>query len=133
MSTEEGVESPRRSAPGVLLEGVSGFLDNLVMRGIARHKEPDIVELFITDEEAREGGMAAIRMRVPFPCASCGGSGIGCARCNRTGIIEKLFSAWLAIRPDVADGTIVHPSALLPDMRPITFRIRRAVTENRHG
>ena len=42
------------------------------------------------------------------------------------GAFDELFSAWLAIPPDVADGTLLRPSALLPGMQPIAFRVRRA-------
>lgn len=95
-------------APGVLLHRLSGELDNLVSRGIAAQIEPDVVELFVPDEEAASGGMVCVRMRVPAD-----------------GDARALFSAWLAIPPGVEDRALLHPSALLPGMRPIVFRVRR--------
>jgi hypothetical protein len=48
------------------------------------------------------------------------------AQRRATGTIEEPFSAWLAVRPGVADGTIMKPSALFPGaLRPVSFRVRR--------
>ena len=38
---------------------------------------------------------------------------------------SRLFTAWLAVPPEVADGTILTPSALLRGMlTPVSFRVR---------
>ncbi|HEY5938159.1 MAG TPA: DnaJ domain-containing protein [Kofleriaceae bacterium] len=101
---------PRRRAPGVLLTRISRSLDILLAMGVARRVEPDVFELLLDAEEATEGGMVTISMRVPVH--------------GPTGITEELFSAWLAIPPEVADGTVLAPSVLLPGMQPVSFRVR---------
>ena len=118
-----------RRAPGVLLHRLSGPLNVLLARGVARHAGGDVIELFLDEEEVAEGGMVTISMRVPVRCPACArdvAKAAGpCAACGSTRTIEDLFSAWLAIRPGVADGTILHPSAQLPGMlRPVSFRVR---------
>jgi len=46
-------------------------------------------------------------------------------RCGGQGTIEELFSAWLAVPPEVTDGAILAPSELLRGMiRPVRFRMR---------
>jgi curved DNA-binding protein CbpA len=97
-----------RRAPGVMLLRLCASLDALLARGVARH-DGDVIELFLEADEVSEGGMIAISMRVPVR-----GGG------------DAVYSAWLAVRPGVADGTILVPSASLPDMlRPVRFRVRR--------
>jgi hypothetical protein len=101
-----------RRAPEVLLHRLSGPLEALLACGIARHAETGIIELFLEADEVREGGMVTISMRVPV-------------RCGDNRVVDELFSAWLAVRPGVADGTILVPSALLPGMvGEVRFRVR---------
>jgi hypothetical protein len=70
--------------------------------------------------------MITIAMRVPIRCPACASDRTApCDRCGNNRTINDLFSAWLAVPPDAADGDILVPSALLPGMiRPISFRIR---------
>jgi molecular chaperone DnaJ len=123
-----GAEAPamRRRAPGVMLTRLSRPLNILLARGIARRTEDDVIELFLDESEATEGGMVTISMRVPVRCPACAvGGPAACDRCGSRGTVEDLFSAWLAVPPDVADGAILKPSALLPGMvRPVSFRVR---------
>jgi DnaJ-class molecular chaperone len=118
---------PRRPAPGVLLQRLSGSLNGLLACGAARVAEPGIIELYPRAAEIATGGMICITMRVPITCPACRGLAIeACARCASTGTIEELFSAWLAVPPGAPDGEILVPSALLPGMAgTILFRIRR--------
>ena len=117
-----------RRAPGVLLKRLSTALDTLLDWGIARHDENDndIIELFLNAEERSEGGMVAIPMYVAVHCPRCAGDrSPDCPRCQGKGTTDDLFTAWLAVRPGVSDGTMLKPSALLPGMvRPVTFRAR---------
>jgi hypothetical protein len=110
----------------VLLHRLSGPLNALLACGIARWAEGDVIELFIDPEEASEGGMVTISMYVPIRCPSCAPDALGsCARCGTTRTVDELFSAWLAIRPGVAEGALLAPSTLLPGMlRPVSFRVR---------
>jgi len=118
----------RRRAPGIMLARLCGSLNVLVSCGVARHAEADIIELFLSAREAAQGGMITISMRVPVRCPSCGtrgGRAAECRRCEGQGTVEELFSAWLAVPPEIADGTILFPSALLPGMvRRVRFRTR---------
>jgi len=107
-----GVTSPiTRPAPAVMLRRLSGPLNILLTSGAARHAEAGVIELLVNAQEAAQGGMVTISMRVPVN--------------SPKGIVEELFSAWLAIPPGVADGAVLSPSALLPGMvRPVSFRVR---------
>ena len=113
-------------APGVMLSRLTGSLDALLACGIARRAEGDTIELFLNADEAAHGGMVTISMRVKIRCPDCDGNGaVSCVRCGAHRTVDELFSAWLAVRPGVADGTLLAPSALLRGMmRPISFRIR---------
>jgi hypothetical protein len=113
MSLESHDPQPRR-APGVMIQRVCGSLHQLLARGIADYAtdRDDVIELFLKPDEVAQGGMIVISMRVDVN--------------SLDGIRDELFSAWLAVRPDVADGTLLTPSAWLPDMvRHVYFRVRR--------
>ena len=126
MNHESSAEGSER-APGVMLRRLSGPLTALLAGGIARRLDGDVIELLVNEQEASEGGMVYISMRVPVRCPACvGDTSVSCARCGTTGITDETFSAWLAIRPGVADGAVLRPSALFPGMLgPLSFRIRR--------
>ena len=126
MNHQSSSEAPRR-APGVMLRRLSGPLNALLASGIARRLDGDVIELLVNEQEASEGGMVYISMRVPVRCPSCiGDTSVSCARCGTTGVTDEPFSAWLAIRPGVADGAVLPPSALFPGMiGPLSFRVRR--------
>ena len=76
-------------------------------------------------KEAAQGGMVTISMRVPVRCLLCGGRRPACERCGGKGAVYQLYSAWLAVVPEIADGTLLAPTAMLGGMlRPVRFRIR---------
>jgi len=110
-----------------MLRRLSGPLNALLACGVARRLDGDVIELLVNEQEASEGGMVYISMRVPVRCPTCvGDKSVSCARCGTTGIADEPFSAWLAIRPGVPDGAVLRPSALLPGMiGPLSFRVRR--------
>jgi molecular chaperone DnaJ len=119
----EPVSTPRRRAPGAMLSRLSGPLNALLACGAARRESPELIELFLNPQEAAQGGMVAISMRVRVRCPSCEPAG-SCAGCGGRGV-EELFSAWLAISPGIRDGSLIDPSALLRGMiHPLRFRIR---------
>jgi hypothetical protein len=100
--------APRKRAPGVLLTRISGVLPILIGRGVVREIAPGEYDILLDAEEATSGGMITIAMDVAVAD--------GTAR----------FSAWLAVPPDVVDGTEVRPSTLLPDMLAVPrFWLRR--------
>ncbi len=98
-------------APSVMLDRLRGPLNSLLMRDVAEWVDSSLIDLFLTAEEAAQGGMITISMRVPVRAGDA--------------IVEDLFSAWLAVRPGVVDGTILTPSAWLKGMvEPVYFRVR---------
>jgi curved DNA-binding protein CbpA len=104
-------EAPTRRAPGVLIRRLSGPLMALTACGIARRADDGVIELQLAPDEVREGGMAVISMRVMVRAS--------------TETVEDVYSAWLAIRPGVADGAEITPSAQLPGVvEPVRFRVR---------
>ena len=117
--------TPRR-APGVMLSRLTGSLNALLAGGVARRAEGGIIELFLNAQEAAQGGMASISMRVPVRCPDCDPrEAASCVRCGGRRTTDELFSAWLAVRPGVADGSILAPSAQLRGMlKPVSFRVR---------
>ena len=126
-STETPADAPiGRRAPGVLLTRISGPLNILLARGVAKQIADDLIEIFLDREESTEGGMVTISMYVPIRCDACASApDPACARCGGQRVIDELFSAWLAVRPGVADGTMLKPSANLPGMlHPVAFRVR---------
>jgi hypothetical protein len=120
---DSSVPPTRRSAPAVMLGRMSGPLNSLLACGAVRFAEDDVLELLLGAREASEGGMVTISMPAPVRCPVC--STGPCDRCGMSRIVEELFSAWLAVPPGVADGTMLVPSALLSGMiRPVSFRAR---------
>jgi hypothetical protein len=117
-----------RTAPAVSLLRVSGPLRSLLSCGIAQYAEAGVIELILTADEIAQGGMVTIPMRLPVHCPACATERTApCARCGTTRIVFDLFTAWLAVPPGAADGDVLVPSALLPNMiRPVAFRIRVA-------
>jgi DnaJ-class molecular chaperone len=96
-------------------------------RGVtARRAEGDTIELFLNAEEAAQGGMATISMRVPVRCPACdAGDPASCVRCGGRRTTDEIFSAWLAVPPGVADSAVLAPSVPLRGMvRPVSFRVR---------
>jgi molecular chaperone DnaJ len=115
----------RRRAPSEMLWRISGSLKALLACGIARRAEADVIELFLTAKEAAQGGMVTISLRVLVRCLLCKGRAGWCDRCGGKGALYQLFSAWLAVPPEVADGALLAPSATLGGMlRPVRFRMR---------
>jgi hypothetical protein len=110
-----------------MLHRLSGPLNALLACGIARRAGDDVFDLFVDEEEASQGGMVYISMRVAVRCPACGGGDSArCGRCDATGTVDEPYSAWLAVRPGVADAAVLAPSARFPGMlRPVSFRVRR--------
>lgn len=107
-----------------MLQRLSGPLTGLFARGAAERAEDGIINLYLTPREAREGGMISISMYVLVYCPACAADRAEpCARCRSQRSVDALYTAWLAVRPETADGTLLSPSASLDGMlRPVTFR-----------
>jgi hypothetical protein len=121
---------PRASrVPATMLWRVTGPLQSLLARGVARPLASGMMELFLDDEEATQGGMMMISMPVEVRCPSCrdGVPATPCARCAGARQVTELYSAWLAVPPGIPDGTVLAPSVDLPGMiRRPEFFVRRA-------
>jgi len=83
-------------------------LRTLVERGVARQRADGVVELLLTADEARDGGHAALGVRMRLPCPTCGGCAardrVWCVRCEFEGHVEDDVTALLAIPADARDG-----------------------------
>lgn len=124
--TPKPTGAPVRRAPGLMIRRLSASLDQLLARGVAQIADDNVIELFVDEHEAKEGGMVTISMRVRLVCTSCPPDG-ACSACGGARTVEDVYAAWLAVRPGVEEGTILTPSARMPGMlRPVTFRVRLA-------
>lgn len=118
---------PPRKAPGVLIRRLSSPIDVLLASGIAERTGDGTIVLHVRPDEAAEGGMVTIAMRVAIRCPHCSAEDAACERCGGSRVIDELYSAWLAIRPGVADGTAIAPSVQMRGvLRPVAFRVRIA-------
>ena len=118
-------DAVRRRAPGVMLSRQSGPLMALLACGIARRVGSGVIELFLSAAEAKQGGMIMISMRVAVGCKQCPAVAPVCSHCGGRGSTDELFSAWLAVPPEVPNGSVLLPSVLLPGMvHPVRFVIR---------
>ena len=127
-ASASGTPAPApRSTPGTMLRRLSGPLNALFACGAAGLDEEGVVELFVNPEEAAQGGMVTISMRVAARCPVCrGDASVPCRACEPDRTVDELFSAWLAVPPDVVDGTELAPTAQFPGVvRPVRFRVRR--------
>lgn len=109
-----------------MLSRQCGHLTALLACGVARWIDDQLIELTLNGDEAAEGGMVTISMRVPVYCTACtAAAATACPRCGGKRTFEESFAAWLAVPPEVAEGTVLHPSAMLPGMvQPVAFRVR---------
>ena len=108
-----------------MLGRLCGPLNALLACGVARRAGGDVIELVLRAQDAAQGGMVTISMWVPVHCPECKTGAASCPRCEGRGTVDELFSAWLAVPPEVTDGTLLDPSKLLPGMvRPVRFRMR---------
>jgi DnaJ-class molecular chaperone len=118
-------DTMRRRAPSVMLSRQSGPLMSLLACGIARRIDSGTIEILLNVAEARQGGMITISMRVAVRCKKCSTVGHSCPHCGGRGTTDELFSAWLAVPPEVPDGSVLLPSVLLPGMvHPVRFVMR---------
>jgi hypothetical protein len=116
-----------------MLSRLCGNLNSLLARGAARYDDadpPGVITLVLRESEAASGGMAMICLRVDLRCPDCATNSrasAACTRCGGSGVVDELYSAWLAIPPGVAEGELLAPSVGLAGMiEPVTFRVRRA-------
>jgi DnaJ-class molecular chaperone len=117
------------AAPPVI-ERLAGPLDVLVARAAARLGEDGVIELLLTEREARGGGTAAITLPWRVPCPTCGGcaqpSSVWCVRCEFEGTVREDVTVCIVLPPAVTDGATfsvrVDPEEVAP---PVRVRARR--------
>ena len=113
-----------------MLSRLTGPLESLTACGVARQIAPDLIELYLDESDAAQGGMAMIAMNVDIRCPNCSEdlAAASCGRCEGSGKVRERFSAWLAIPPGVSDGTLLTPSTPLKGMiAPVVFRTRTLI------
>ena len=125
--------APYRPAPALMLSRLCAHLNTLLATGAAwidADDDPGLIMLVLSSNEAAQGGMVTIPMWVDVTCPGCARApSAPCARCGGTRTTKELYSAWLAIPPDVKAGERLTPSAELPGMlRPVRFRVEHAAT-----
>lgn len=96
---------------GDVLERISGKLDDLVARGVARRRADGDIELLLNAEEARAGGNAAIATSIEVACSSCGGvarpGGVWCRICDYRGHVAAEVTLVVAVEPSTRSGARV--------------------------
>ena len=122
----------RPAVPAAMLSRLCTPLWLLLTSGAARLDDDGsaTVTLVLRPEEAAQGGMVCIPMRVDVWCPTCAApppthrTASSCARCGGRRKVEELFSAWLAVPPGVAEGEMLTPSAELPGtVDSVRFRV----------
>jgi DnaJ-class molecular chaperone len=132
-ATARPMPPAKPAAPATMLSRLCGNLNSLLARGAARYDDdepPGVITLVLRQAEAAQGGMATISLRADLRCPECAAKGLpaeGCVRCAGAGVVDELYSAWLAIPPGVAEGELLAPTVELPGMiEPVRFRLRMA-------
>ena len=119
--------------PATVLSRLTGPLDSLIDRGIARRERYNLIALSLETDEAAQGGTATVSLPFDVHCPDCRSSAqpADCTRCRGTRTARELFNAWLTIPPAVHDGAILAASVELPGaIAVVRFRI---VIEARAG
>jgi curved DNA-binding protein CbpA len=97
--------------PRAMLARLSGPLNALLACGVAHRVDDETIELHLNAEEAAQGGIVSISMRVPVQRGDA--------------VSDELYSAWLTVPPGAADEAILVPSVLLRGMvHGLRFRLR---------
>jgi molecular chaperone DnaJ len=111
-------------APSEIIVRLSGALEQLVARGIARRVD-GTVELFLTADEAARGGVVALDAVVPVACPTCSGLAarghVWCRRCEFEGTVLDEVTVWIPIPPLARDGVsfavAADPLGVAPPLR----------------
>ncbi len=110
-------EVPRGAAPGPsvwseLDDFFAGWVPGVFGPGPDAAREKDLyVELVLTREEARAGGMLPLQIPVEQTCVECKGSltaGLGCPVCRGRGRVVDYHTIEVSVPPGVDDGTVAR-------------------------
>jgi molecular chaperone DnaJ len=116
-------------ATETLILRLCGSLQVLESRRIVRVHASGLLELFVTQNEAREGGLAAIHLPFTVDCPTCGGiaspQGVWCRRCQFAGNVVEEVTLCVPIPAYAPDGmTFNLEMDRLGDLPPMTVRVR---------
>jgi molecular chaperone DnaJ len=110
------------------LDRLSGPLDELVARAVARRRHDGLVELFLETAEAAAGGVAAIAAPLPITCPTCTGvaaeNRVWCRRCEHAGQVVDEVLLLVDIPAGAVDGAVY---AFRPEggaLAPLRVRLR---------
>jgi molecular chaperone DnaJ len=92
------------------LDRLSGTLEELIARAVARRLTDGLVELFLEVAEAAAGGVAAIAAPLPITCPTCTGvaaeSRVWCRRCDHAGQVVDEVLLLVDIPAGASDGAV---------------------------
>jgi molecular chaperone DnaJ len=111
------------------IERLSGTLDELVARAVARRAGDGTIELLLRAGEAAAGGVAAISAPLPVTCPTCAGVAthhrVWCRRCEYAGHVVDDVVLLVDIPAGTVDGALfafhTDPAGTLP---PVRVRVR---------
>jgi molecular chaperone DnaJ len=113
------------------LPRLSGPIDVLVARGVARRAPDGVLELLLTRAEADQGGRVAIETPVAITCPTCGGVAahhrVWCRRCEYQGQVVDEVAIHVEIPPAAQDGSpYLFPTDPNGQLPPLRLRLRVA-------
>jgi DnaJ-class molecular chaperone len=125
-----GAAEPLRSTT-TLIPRLCDTLDALEARRIARVHTSGLIDLHVTADEARGGGVAAISLPLTIPCPTCGGiaapDSVWCRRCQFAGSVVEEVTLCVPIPAHARDGmTFNLELERLGDLPPMAVRLRVA-------
>jgi hypothetical protein len=111
--------------PVVVLPRLTGPLELLIARKVARHERGNLIALYLEPDEAIQGGTATISMPVDIRCPECRYRTPGdCPVCAGRGSWEEICTAWLTVPRQVTHGAILGASVELPHaLAVVRFRV----------
>jgi molecular chaperone DnaJ len=119
----------RKQSAAALIVRLSGTLAMLEARKVARVHPSGLIDLHVTTDEARAGGLAAISLPLTISCPTCGGiagqNTVWCQRCQFEGSVVEEVTLCVPIPEHAPDGmTFNLEMERLGDLPPMAVRIR---------
>jgi DnaJ-class molecular chaperone len=123
------VASKRRESRASLIARLCGTLVALQSRQVVRVHASGLIDLLVTADEARAGGVAAISLPLTISCPTCGGiagpATVWCRRCQFEGSVVEEVTLCLPIPEHAPDGMAFNlEMERLGDLPPMVVRIR---------
>jgi molecular chaperone DnaJ len=104
---------------------LSGGLEDLLARAVARRGDDGAIELLLQATEAAAGGVAAIEALLPITCPTCAGvarlNQVWCRRCQYAGSVTDEVVILVDIPARASDGALLafhtDPAGTQPPLR----------------